>query len=133
MVKHVLFLCHGNVYRSQWAEGFFNHYNRNPGYAAKSAGMVASGMFEDSIERMREVGIDISYAASKAATPEMIDEAHIIYDLAGYFEDLPKGKLRTRYVKDPNGLFEDEDSQRRIRSTIETLVLDLIQEISNDA
>ena len=83
---------------------------------------------------MREVGIDITPAIAKAVTPEMISEAYITYNLGAYIKDsdLPKEKLRTKYVSDPNGLFKDEKTQREIRGTIETLVLDLVQEISND-
>ena len=59
-LRNILFLCYGNVYRSQWAEGFFNHFNKDPMYKAISAGRIASVLTQDSIDLMIEREIDIS-------------------------------------------------------------------------
>jgi len=40
MKKNILFICKWNRFRSRTAEAFFNKYNKNPKYEAKSAGVV---------------------------------------------------------------------------------------------
>ena len=40
MVKKILFICKYNRFRSKIAEYFFNKYNKNPRYVAKSAGII---------------------------------------------------------------------------------------------
>ena len=38
--KNILFVCKWNRFRSKIAEAFFNKYNRNENYKARSAGVV---------------------------------------------------------------------------------------------
>jgi len=38
-MRYILFICHENSARSQMAEGFFNHLNKNPAYVSLSAGL----------------------------------------------------------------------------------------------
>ncbi len=60
----VLFICEGNVGRSQMAEGLFNHFSLSN--KAISAGVIDIGSKynylprEDIVKAMKEKGIDIS-------------------------------------------------------------------------
>lgn len=66
MKRRVLFLCTGNSARSQMAEAWVNHL-RGQQWVAYSAGTHPSGyVHPNAIAVMKELGIDISGARSKA-------------------------------------------------------------------
>ena len=62
--KRVLFLCTGNSARSQMAEGLLRHL-ADDRFEVFSAGTQPKGLHPQSIEAMKEVGIDISAQRSK--------------------------------------------------------------------
>jgi arsenate reductase len=65
-MQRVLFLCVGNSCRSQIAEGFLRHLGGDR-FEAHSAGIVDSHLRPETVDVMREVGIDISKQYSKKA------------------------------------------------------------------
>ena len=130
MKRVILFVCIGNAYRSQMAEGFFNYHNRNSEYMAASAGVVAN--FDkvplDATQLMCERGIGISHHTVKRLTPDMAGAAHHIYDMCGLVTaenfGIPAMVVTGMIVDDPN--FSSLAQQREIRDTIEKKVLDII-------
>lgn len=66
VVERVLFLCIGNSCRSQMAEGLLRHLARDR-FEVHSAGIVDSHLRAETVEAMREIGIDISSHWSKKA------------------------------------------------------------------
>ena len=127
-VRNILFLCYGNVYRSQWAEGFFSHFNKDTQYRAISAGRITSVLTQDSIDLMSEREIDIHDNFSKQVTPEMIQGAYKIYDFTDYdLPLLPEEKLTRIVVKDP--ISEDIETQREIRDEIGEKVIKILEDI----
>jgi arsenate reductase len=62
--KRVLFLCTGNSARSQMAEGILRNLAGDR-YDVFSAGTHPKGMHPQTIETMKEIGIDVSGQASK--------------------------------------------------------------------
>jgi protein-tyrosine-phosphatase len=65
----VLFVCEGNIFRSQMAEGFFNA-SAPDGWQAKSAGTrPGASVHTRAIALMNEVGIDISRQRTKPFDP----------------------------------------------------------------
>ncbi len=66
-VKTVLFVCTGNAFRSQIAEGLINHYLKGE-WAAFSAGLMTAEIPGDLVKVMAELGIDI-----KSHRPKHID------------------------------------------------------------
>ncbi len=60
----VLFLCTGNACRSQMAEGWARHVNRDA-FEAYSAGIETHGLNPLAVKVMAEAGVDISGHASK--------------------------------------------------------------------
>ena len=63
-MKRVLFICTGNRARSQIAEGLLRHLAGDR-FEVHSAGTKPKGLAEQTIEVMREIGVDISGQRSK--------------------------------------------------------------------
>ena len=63
-MKLVLFVCTGNKARSQMAEGLLRHVAGGR-FEAHSAGTHPSGLAEETVSVMREIGIDVSNQRSK--------------------------------------------------------------------
>jgi len=66
-VKTVLFVCTGNAFRSQIAEGLVNRYLKGQ-WAAFSAGLLPAAIPDALVEVMAEQGIDI-----KSHRPKQLD------------------------------------------------------------
>lgn len=79
----ILFVCIGNTCRSQMAEGFARHYGKGA-VDVLSAGTNAMAIVNsNTIEAMKEIGIDISGHTSKQLTHEMIEWADVVVTLGG--------------------------------------------------
>jgi protein-tyrosine-phosphatase len=78
-----LFICNGNVARSQQAEVFFNALKTSEADVAQSAGVdvvVGKPIAPDVVEVMREIGYEMPGAVRKFVTEDMANNADkIIY------------------------------------------------------
>jgi arsenate reductase len=63
-MKRVLFVCTGNKARSQMAEGLLRHFAGGR-FEVHSAGTQPSGLADETVAVMREIGIDTSDQRSK--------------------------------------------------------------------
>ena len=81
----ILFICYGNIARSQMAEGFYNHFTSSKD--AISAGTSFRTPVEytkplsEAIAVMKEIDIDISQYKVKQVSQEMVNFANKIYVL----------------------------------------------------
>ena len=134
----VLFVCRGNVARSQWAEAFFKHYSKK--HSAESAGTdvgISRGYSLDIYAFVCEViaqdGIDIRNNQRKQLTPELVEEHNLIVSIAGvdYGPDYLLKSPKTIYwdVNDPKGL--DYNFHTEAKDKIKGLVKKLIQDVEN--
>ena len=114
-MKKILFICVGNVMRSQMAEGFYNHFTHS--HSAVSAGVDPlmpqqfSHAHPQAIEIMKEQGIDISHQTCKVVTPSMVDQADSIFVMAPATacpDFLHSSKTSFWLIKDPFGCPIDE-------------------------
>ncbi len=140
---NVLFICRGNVGRSQMAEVLFKQLDKGLNFAT-SAGVEAlgdggvdmDGMFlkeRDSskyvIECMKEMDVDVSNNKIKRLTPEMVESADKIFMMANpdtapdYLRDSEKVVYWS--VIDPCG--RTLESHREIRNEVEKLVRGIIE------
>ncbi len=133
-MKKVLFICQGNVGRSQMAEGFYNQ--RQEGKLAISAGIDAVGEKYNYVPRadiisvMQEKGIDISHHRIKQINRDMLNDVDTIVVLCD-------ARLIPNYVKEsgisiqfrevPDPFESTIDGVRKIRDQIETIVLEILR------
>lgn len=130
----ILFLCRGNVGRSQMAE-FLMRKNFGDTYEVISAGTKLSGpeeeignlmpAIQEVLDVMNEEGIDVSKAIRKQVTEEMVNSSDKVVVLLED-EELPEylvgsPKLVRWFVVDPKG--KDLDETRKIKDEIKELIL----------
>jgi len=130
MVKNILFVCTENSARSQIAEAFFNHYNKNTEYFGISAGTdPAESIKQEAVKVMREKGLDISKQQPKTLTLEMTLKAHKIYTM-GCVKTCPltpPEKTEDWKLEDPAG--KPIEKFREVRDKIERRIRKLIAEL----
>lgn len=132
-----LFLCVGNVGRSQMAEALATKLN--PGAEVSSAGVRLSGpeqpivellpKTKEVIDVMKEEGVDVSKNKRKQLTPEMIEAAEKVVlivedgecELPDYLISSPK--LIRWSIPDPKG--QDLEFTRKVKDEIKAKVATL--------
>ncbi|MBU0768407.1 MAG: low molecular weight phosphatase family protein [Proteobacteria bacterium] len=128
-----LFICCGNVCRSQIAEGYYNFFTKSNN--ASSAGISDSTPLKHShptkevIQIMEEEGIDTSKKIVKSITKEMVDSAGRIFIMCPK-ERCPKFLLDSNKntfwdIDDPYDT--SIDNHRRVRDEIKKRVGQLIE------
>jgi arsenate reductase len=120
-----LFVCVHNAGRSQMAEAFA----KRRGLKAASAGTVpATTVNPTVVQAMKEKGIDISSNTPKLLTPEMIDQATLVFTMGCSVEEVcprpmlakMQKKLVDWNIEDPKG--KTVEQVREIRDEIERKV-----------
>jgi arsenate reductase (thioredoxin) len=128
MPKLILFVCTENSARSQMAEAFFNSINRDPGYAAASAGLKAASSIKPlAVEAMLERGMDMSGQRPKKLTPKMADGAHRIITMGCQKScpAVPPEKTSEWKLDDPSG--KPIQAYREVRDEIERRIRELVR------
>jgi protein-tyrosine-phosphatase len=128
----ILFICYGNVGRSQIAEAYYNQFTNSKN--AKSAGVEpdAGSKYhhptKDIIDLMLEENIDISKNKVKPVTKAMIAQADKIIIFCD-LDDCPKFLIDSKNIQhipvaDPYHI--ETKYKRAIRDEIKEIVKDLI-------
>ncbi len=132
-MKKFLFVCYGNVGRSQMAEAFYNNFTN-------SSNSWSAGIQEDTpvkyknpapiiVETMLELGIDISQATVKTINQKIIDGSERIIVMCEE-KQCPDYLLKSKKiifwnVADP---FEATlDETRKVRDAIKDKIFSLIR------
>ena len=129
-----LFICNGNVARSQEAERFFNAKKTSETDTAQSAGInvkLGKPIDPSVVEVMNEIGYDVSGAERKFVTEDMATVADRIVSFKPV-EELPdylqarKEDIELWEVPDPQ--HQSIEFHRRVRDDIATRVLALVSD-----
>jgi protein-tyrosine-phosphatase len=123
-VQRVLFVCHGNIYRSPYAEAVFRSLlpvEMQRHIVALSAGFVGPGRPapDSSVALAQQRGLDLTPHRSQLLSPALVKESHLVvvmspaqeaeicrrFDYPGrrvlVLGDLDPEPIRTREVADP--------------------------------
>lgn len=132
----IMFLCTGNMCRSQMAEGLAREYGKGV-IVPFSAGVNPSGIVHPrAVSVMKELGIDISSQKSKAVDIELLNTMDIIITLCGNAEAScpmtpPQIKRMHWAINDPVGAVGSEEEImsefRKARDDIKERMLSLIE------
>jgi arsenate reductase len=103
--RRILFLCTHNSARSQMAEGLLRAHG-GAGFAASSAGVVATAVRPEAIAVMAEIGVDIAQQTSKSLDGfqgKAFDEVITVCDEASAACPVFPGKVMRRHwpIDDP--------------------------------
>ena len=109
-MKKIIFVCTGNTCRSPMAEGYLKSKNRKD-IQVISRGLAADGspVSLNSINAMKEVGIDISSHISNQLTFKDIDESCVFICMSSSHADVLEGsgvdklKIYVLGICDPYG------------------------------
>lgn len=130
--KKVLFVCIGNMIRSQIAEGFARRHG-SAFVEAYSAGLRHTGyVSEEAAQVMEERGIDIGGQHSKGLADVALEEMDYIVNISGYSNEKAfPAALGATFVEweVPDPLGGSMDRFRRTRDAIERLVDELLRRI----
>lgn len=132
----ILFVCNGNVARSQEAELFFNALKTDSQSLAISAGVNAMpGKPIDPlvVEAMDELGYDVSNAQRKLIDENMVNSADLIVSFKPK-DELPEyiqrhNNVRYWNVADPQ--HQPIEFHRRVRDNVMKSIEDLIKELGS--
>ena len=127
-----LFVCNGNVARSQQAEAFFNALNTSTSDTALSAGVnviVGKPIAPDVVYVMREIGFDMSGAVRKFVTEDMANDADRIISFKP-FDELPDylqvRKTDIEFWEVPDPRHQSIEFHRKVRDDIKARVTQLV-------
>lgn len=139
----VLFICQGNIGRSQMAEGFFNELAQGR-FVATSAGTIdvaekyGGHPTKEIVDTMKEKGIDVSPQKIKQVTEDMVKNAKRIVVLCSKDQCPEFVRESTKsvfmYVEDPFGM--GVQGTREVRDKVRVVVegiLDTLQQEDNKA
>ena len=109
-VKRVLIVCTGNSCRSVMAEGYLSKRikEKDIDMLVVSAGTIGSSGFSptrETIDVMREIGVDVSNYKSSGLSKEVINKADIILTMESVHKDtvlalVPEAEKKVYYLRE---------------------------------
>ncbi len=130
MVRRLLFVCVGNSFRSQIAEGFARRQAPKDVLVKSGGLMPAESVDPVAVELMAERGIDISRHSTKAVDTAFAQRADRIIVMGCDPEEACPAEVLDRVedwaLPDPKGMEIEEG--RRVRDEIEKRVRQLLEE-----
>lgn len=132
----ILFICEGNMMRSQMAEAFYNSLtNSSDAVSAGATAETKDHISKRTIEAMSDIGYDATNLKPKQLTEQMVNEADkVIYFPSDYMPDYVKQSEKAELwdVVDPH--YHKEEGMplvHKVRDDIKQRVEKFVNE-SND-
>lgn len=128
-MEKILFICKGNVGRSQIAEAYYNQLVREEAYSAGvKAALELIYPAKDIVDLMLEEKIDVSNKLVKQLNKEMVNQAEKVIvmcekEICPSYLKNGSGKISYWNIKDPHYLEKEE--QREIKGIIKEKILSL--------
>lgn len=130
-MNSIYFLCSGNSFRSQIAEGYAKKYL--PNWKIQSAGVRAEGLDSRAVKIMAEDNVDISNQFSKVIDDDFMEIANVVITLCGEARDkciIPKSSRWLHWpINDPKLISGSDDKAmnqyRDIRDDIKSRIIEL--------
>ncbi|MHA1155320.1 MAG: arsenate reductase ArsC [Candidatus Heimdallarchaeota archaeon] len=133
-MKRIYFLCIGNTSRSQMAEGFAKHFSKGLVEVKSGGTKPASKVSSKALMVMKEIGIDISNHYPKKMDIEFAKQSDLVIIMGCGAE-----KMCPAWVVSKSENWDLEDTQdqeidfyRKIRDSIKTHVLELLESITKE-
>jgi protein-tyrosine-phosphatase len=125
----VLFVCVHNAGRSQMAAALLDHYAQGSVRARSGGSEPADRINPAVVEAMAEIGLDLSAAVAKPATPDMVKAADVVITMGcGDACPIYPGKRHEDWaLEDPAG--KDLNTVRAIRGDIDRRVRVLVDQL----
>lgn len=144
---HVTFICTGNSCRSVMAKALFEEFVRESGLSAKirtdsagTGGFAGIGAAQNTIEVMKEEGIDVSRHKGKGITEEMLKKSDMILVMEKSHKDIilnrfhiDENKIRMLNEKEniPDPIGKSIEEYRRIKNIIKDCAENIFLELFN--
>lgn len=131
----VLFVCEGNMMRSQMAEAFYNNLTKTQN--ATSAGALATqadAVFPEIFTVMNEVGVSMEGMKSDQLTPEMVDGADkIILFPTPYMPEYAAKSPKATLWKVDDPYYKASDSEAAVRHARDVILAHVKELIEKDS
>ncbi len=136
-MKHILFVCKYNRFRSKSAEAIFNKLNKNKSVTSKSAGLIrGSNITKEILDSCKELGYNIKGKPQGVSTDLLKWQDTIIVvanDVpASLFKNNKKYGKKLIVWKIPDTNSNNKTAMKKIITQIESRIIKLIEKLNDN-